>query len=107
MIFYMVFDMIENRLNPAGWVKNVVLLDIVVYSILLLIFSNLWFIGYTFVVLITGTIVSYLIYEKSVKRQDTPWRRPAEILVTADVGINAIFCIVITAAMIIGVVIAA
>ena len=105
--FYMVFYKNKNRLNLAKWVKNFLILDIVIYIFLLLIFPNLWFIGYNFVLLIIGTIVSYLIYEKLLKYQDNNWRKPAEILVTVDVSLNVIFCIIITAAIIIGVVNAA
>ena len=107
MIVYMVFDSTEYRVHPAGWVKPVVFLDIVVYLSLLFIFPDLWFTGYTFVVLITGTIVSYLVYEKLFHHNDTPWKKPADILVAVDVGVNVIFCIIMLSAMMIGVLIAA
>jgi len=103
----MVFYKNENRLNLARWVKIFLILDMVIYFLLLLIFPNLWFIGYNFVLLIIGTIVSYLIYEKWLKYKDNNWRKLAEILVTSNVGLNAIFCIIITAAIIIGVLSAA
>ena len=102
LIFYMVFSEKKNRLNLARWVKYFLLLDIVVYIVLLLIFPELWFIGYQFGLLIIGTVVLYLIYEKLLQYKDT-WRKPAEILVTVTVGVNAIFCIIIIAAIIIGV----
>ena len=92
----------KNRLNLARWVKIFLILDMVIYFLLLLIFPNLWFIGYDFVLLIIGTIVSYLLYEKWLKYKDN-WRKLAEILVTSNVGLNAIFCIIITAAIVIGV----
>lgn len=99
----MVFYKNKNRLNLAKWVKNFLILDIVIYILLLLIFPNLWFIGYIFVLLIIGTIISYLMYEQLLKYKDNNWRKPAEILVTVIVSLNAIFCIIITAAIIIGV----
>jgi hypothetical protein len=99
----MVFNKNKNRLNLATWVKIFLILDIVIYILLLLMFPNLWFIGYNFVLLIIGTIVSYLIFEKLLKYKDNNWRKLAEILVTMNVGLNAIFCIIITAAIIIGV----
>jgi hypothetical protein len=98
----MVFPENKNHVNLATWVKYFLILDIVVYIILLLIFPDLWFIGYQFVVLIIGTVVLYLMYEKLLQYKDT-WKKPAEILVTVTVGINAIFCIIIIAAIIIGV----
>jgi hypothetical protein len=99
----MVFSENKNRINLAKWVKIFLLLDMVIYMLLLAIFPNLWFIGYNFVLLIIGTIVSYLIYEKWLQYKDNNWRNPAEILVTVNVSVNAIFCIIITAAIIIGV----
>jgi hypothetical protein len=93
----------KNRLNLAKWVEIFLILDIVIYILLLLIFLNLWFIGYNFVFLIIGTIVSYLIYEKFLKYEDDNWRKLAEILVTINVSLNAIFCIIIITAIIIGV----
>jgi hypothetical protein len=98
----MVFPENKNHVNLATWVKYFLILDIVVYIVLLLIFPDLWFIGYQFVVLIIGTVVLYLMYEKLLQYKDT-WKKPAEILVTVTVGINAIFCIIIIAAIIIGV----
>jgi hypothetical protein len=98
----MVFPENKNHINLATWVKYFLILDIVVYIVLLLIFPDLWFIGYQFVVLIIGTVVLYLMYEKLLQYKDT-WKKPAEILVTVTVGINAIFCIIIIAAIIIGV----
>jgi hypothetical protein len=98
----MVFYKNKNLLNLARWVKIFLILDMVIYFLLLLIFPNLWFIGYNFVLLIIGTIVSYLMYEKWLKYKDN-WRKLAEILVTSNVGLNAIFCIIITSAIIIGV----
>jgi hypothetical protein len=62
---------------------------------------------YNFVLLIIGTIISYLIYEKLLKLKEDNPRKAAEILVSVNVGLNAIFCIIITAAIIIGVLIAA
>jgi hypothetical protein len=103
MKFYMVFYKDKNRLNLARWVKNFLILDIVIYVLLLLIFPNLWFIGYNFVLLIIGTIVSYLIYEKLLKYKDNNWRKLAGIPMTVNVSLNAIFCIIITAVIIIGV----
>jgi hypothetical protein len=103
----MVFNTNNNRLNLANWVKNVIILDIIIYIFLLLIFPDLWFIVYNFVLLIIGTIVSYLIYEKLLKLKEDNPRKAAEILVSVNVGLNAIFCIIITAAIIIGVLIAA
>ncbi len=97
----MVFSRDKNRLNLARWVKTFFILDIVIYILLLLVFPNLWFIGFNFAFLIIGTIVSYWIYEKMLK--DNTWRKPAENLVTIDVSLNAIFCITIIAAIIIGV----
>ena len=76
---------------------------IVIYILLLLIFPNLWFIGYNFVLLIIGTIVLFLIYEKWLKYKDNNGRKLAEILMTINVSLNAFFCIIITAAIIIGV----
>jgi hypothetical protein len=102
-IFYMVLCTNKNRLNLAKWVKIFLILDIVIYILLLLIFPGLWFIGYNFILLITGTIVSYLIYEKLLKYKDNNWRELAEIPMTINVSLNAIFCIIITAAIIIGV----
>ena len=93
----------KNRLHLAKWVKNFVILDIVMYILLLLIFPNLWFIGYNVVLLIIGTIVSYLIYEKLLTYEGNNWRKLAEILVTINISLNAMFCIIITAAIIIGV----
>jgi len=87
----------------AKWVKNFLILDIVIYILLLLIFPNLWFIGYNFVLLIIGTVVSYLIYERLLKYKDNNWKKLAEIPMTINVSLNAIFCIIITAAIIIGV----
>jgi hypothetical protein len=103
----MVFNTNNNRLNLAKWVKNVIILDIVIYIFLHLIFPDLRFIVYIFVLLIIGTIVSYLIYEKLLKLKEDNPRKAAEILVSVNVGLNAIFCIIITAAIIIGVLIAA
>jgi membrane protein YdbS with pleckstrin-like domain len=99
----MAFHKNKNRIHLAKWVKFFLLLAVVIYMLLLVIFPNLWFIGYNFVLLIIGTIVSYLIYEKLLKYKDNNWRKLAEILVTMNVGLNAIFCIIITAAIIIGV----
>jgi hypothetical protein len=99
----MVFNKNKNRINLAKWVKKFLILDIVIYVLLLLIFPNLWFIGYNFVLLITGTIVSYLIYEKLLKYKDNNLRKLAEIPMTINISLNAIFCIIITAAIIIGV----
>jgi hypothetical protein len=99
----MAFHKNKNRIHLAKWVKFFLLLDVVIYMLLLVIFPNLWFIGYNFVLLIIGTIVSYLIFEKWLQYQDNNWRRPAEILVTINVSVNAIFCMIITAAIIIGV----
>jgi hypothetical protein len=93
----------KNRLNLATWVKIFLILDIVIYILLILIFPNLWFIGYNFVLLIIGTIFSFLMYEKLLKYRDNTWRKLAEILVTINVSLNAIFCIIITAVIIIGV----
>jgi|WetSurMetagenome_2_1015567.scaffolds.fasta_scaffold131860_1 hypothetical protein len=101
--YYMVFYKNKNRLNLSKWVKIFLILDIVIYILLLLIFPNLWFIGYNFVLFIIGTIVSYLIYEKRLKYEENNWRKLAEILVTVNVSLNAIFCIIITSAIIIGV----
>jgi hypothetical protein len=98
----MVSDNNKNRVNLATWVKYFLLLDIVVYILLLLIFPDLWFIGYQFGLLILGTVILYLIYEKLLQYTDNTWRKPAEILVTVTVGVNAIFCIIIIAAIIIG-----
>ena len=103
LIFYMVIYKNKNQLNLANWVKFFLILDIVIYILLLLLFPNLWFIGYNFVLLIIGTIISYLIYEKLLKYEENNWRKPAEILVSINVSLNAIFCIIITAAIIIGV----
>ena len=103
LTLYMVFYKNKNRLNLAKWVKNFLILDIITYILLLLIFPILWSIGYNFVLLIIGTIVSYLIYEKLLKYKDNNLRKLAEILVTINVSLNAIFCIIITAAIIIGV----
>jgi len=75
----------------------------VIYILLLLIFPNLWFIGYNFVLLIIGTIISYLIYEKLLKYKDNNWRKLGEIPMTINVSLNPIFCIIITVAIIIGV----
>jgi len=75
----------------------------VIYILLLFIFPNLWFIGYNFVLLIIGTIISYLIYEKLLKYKDNNWRKLGEIPMTINVSLNPIFCIIITVAIIIGV----
>jgi len=99
----MVFYKNKNRLNLANWVKIFLILDIVIYILLLFIFPNLWFIGYNFVLLIIGTIISYLIYEKLLKYKDNNWRKLGEIPMTINVSLNAIFCIIITVAIIIGV----
>ena len=93
----------KNGLKLATWVKNFFILDIVVYVFLLFLFPGLWPNGYIFVLVAIGTIFSYLIYEKLVKNQDAHWRKPAEILVTVTVGFNAIFCMIIVTAIIIGV----
>lgn len=90
----------------ANWVKNFLILDMVIYIFLLIIFPNLWSNGYIFVFVGIGTIVSYLVYEKLLKYKDNNWRKLAEMLVTIDVGLNAIFCMIISAAIIIGVFIA-
>jgi hypothetical protein len=103
----MVFYKNENRLPLTDWVKNILILDIVIYIFLLLVFPNLWFNGYTFILIAIGTIVSYLIYEKLLKDKDNTWRKPAKILVTIDVSLNAVFCIIISALIFIGVIIAA
>jgi len=103
LIFYMVFYKNKNRLNLANWVKFFLILDMVIYILLLLIFPNLWFIGYNFVLLIIGTIISYLIYEKLLKYKDNNWRKLGEIPMTINVSLNPIFCIIITVAIIIGV----
>jgi hypothetical protein len=103
----MVFDENINRLKLAKWIKFFLILDIVIYIFLLLVFPNLWFIGIYFALITIGTIISYLIYEKSLQYKDNNWRKPAEILGAINVGLNAIFCIIISAAMIIGVSIAA
>jgi hypothetical protein len=87
----------------AKLVKNILIFDIIIFILLLLIFPNLWFIGYNFVLLIIGTIVSFLIYEKLLKYEDNNWRKTAEILVIINVSLNAIFCIITTAAIVIGV----
>jgi len=99
----MVFYKNKNRLNLANWVKFFLILDMVIYILLLFIFPNLWFIGYNFVLLIIGTIISYLIYEKLLKYKDNNWRKLGEIPMTINVSLNAIFCIIITVAIIIGV----
>jgi len=93
----------KNRFNWANWVTIFLILDIIIYMLLLLIFPNLWIIGYIVVLLIIGTIISYLIYEKLLKYNDNNWRKPAEMLETITVSLNAIFCIIIIAAIIIGV----
>jgi hypothetical protein len=93
----------KNRLNWAKWVTIFLTLDIISYLLLLVIFPNLWIIGYIVGLLIIGTIISYLIYEKLVKYNDNNWRKPAEMLETITIGLNAIFCIIIIAAIIIGV----
>jgi hypothetical protein len=99
----MVFYTNKNRLNLAKWVKIFLILDIVIYILLLLIFPGLWFIGYNFILLIIGTMVSYLIYEKLLKYKDNNWRKLGEIPMTINVSLNAIFCTIIIAAIIIGV----
>jgi hypothetical protein len=99
----MLFYKNKNLLNLANLLKKILILDIVIFIFLLLIFPNLWFIGYIFVLLIIGMIISYLIYEKLLKDEDTNWRKLAEILVTSNVSLNAIFCIIITAAIISGI----
>jgi hypothetical protein len=104
--FYMVFNEINDRIKIPGWVKVFLILDIVVYLLLLLMFPNLWFIGLYFGLLIIGTIVSSLIYEELSVEKDNTWRKPAKVLATIVISLNAIFCIVISAAMIIGVYIA-
>jgi len=99
----MVFYRNKNCLHLAKLVKNILIFDIIIFILLLLIFPNLWFIGYNFVLLIIGTIVSFLIYEKLLKYEDNNWRKTAEILVIINVSLNAIFCIITTAAIVIGV----
>jgi hypothetical protein len=106
MEFYMIFDEINDRIKLPGWVTVFLILDIVVYIFLLLIFPNLWFLGLYFGLLIIGTIVSSLLYEKISGDRDDNWIKPAKALATIIVSINAIFCIIICAAMIIGVYIA-
>ncbi len=97
----------NNQVQLANWVKNFFILDIIIYISSLLIFPNLWSNGYNFVLLITGTIVSYLISEKLIKFRDNNWGKLAEMLVSVDISLNAIFCIIISSAIIIGVFIAA
>ena len=98
---------LEKNINPiklAKWVKIILILDIVINFLLLLIFPGLWLnIAVIFVIVATGTIVSYLIYEQLVKNNDNNWIKPAEILGIISIGINAAFCIIIGAAMILGV----
>ena len=100
------FNNIKKRLKIAGWVRNFILLDIAVYIVLLLVFPNLWFIGIEFGLLIIGTIVSNLMYNEFPKNNDNTWRKPAGVLVAVNVSLSAIFCIIVSALMIIGVVIA-
>ncbi len=64
-------------------------------------------IGIIFALITIGTIVSYLIYGELLKNPDNNWIKLAEILGTINVSLNAIFCIIISAAMFIGVLIAA
>ena len=104
----MVFDANTDRLQLAKWIKTFLLLDIVITISLLFIFPNLWLnIGFIFALVTIGTIVSYLIYEKLLHYEDTHLIRLAQILGTINICLNAIFCIIISAAMIIGVLIAA
>ena len=86
----------------AGWVRNFLILDVVIYIFLLLIFPGLWPNGEIFISIAIGTIVSYLIYEKLLKNKEDNWRKPGEILVAVNFGLNAIFCIIIIAAIVIG-----
>lgn len=91
----------------ARWITFFLILSVVICIFLLLIFPNLWLnIGYIFALVTIGTIVSYLIYEELLKYKDDNWIKVAEILVTINVSLNAIFCIIIIAAIIIGVLIA-
>ena len=99
----MVFSNNKNHLKLATWIKNIFILDIVVYVLLLFIFPGLWSNGFIFISVAIGTIVSYLIYEKLVKNKDDTWKKPAEILVTINVSFNAFFCTITIAAIIIGV----
>ena len=103
----MVFDKNKNRLKLAQWTKNFLIFDMVIYIFSLLIFSNLWLnIGIIFAFIAIGTIGSYFIYEELLKYKDNNWIKPAEFLGIITVSLNAIFCIIISAAMIIGVFIA-
>jgi hypothetical protein len=104
---YMDFYNNENRSALGNWVINFLILDVVIFTFLLLIFPALWSNGFVFVCVAIGTIVSYLIYEKLLKHKDNTWKKLAEMLVTIDISLNAIFCIIISAAIIIGVFIAA
>jgi len=107
LVFYMAFFNGLNRLNLAKLIKYFLILDIVVYCLLLLIFPGLWFIGYIFMILILGMILSYWICERLRQDKDSNWKKPAEVLVSVNVSLNAIFCIIISAAIIAGVFIAA
>ena len=78
----------------------------VIYIMLLFVFPHLWFIGFIFALMTIGTIGSYFIYEELLKSKDKTWIRRAEFLGFMNVSLNAIFCIIISAAMIIGVLIA-
>ena len=103
----MAFSKNLNRLNLAKLITYFLILDIVVYWLLLIIFPGLWFIGYIFGILIIGTIVSYWICKRLRKGRDSNWRKSAEVLVSVNVSLNAIFCIIIIAAIITGEFIAA
>ena len=96
-----------DNIKLEKWVIDILVLDIAIYAALVLIFPDLWFNGITFFLVAAGTIVSYLVYEKVMNPQDTAWKKPAGILVTLDIGINAVFCIIISALIIIGVLVAA
>ena len=105
--FYMDINKSIHSIKLAKWVVNVVLLDVAVYLVSLYIFPDLWFNWRIFVSIAIGTIVSYLLYTHWLQSSDTAWKNLAEILVTLDVGLNAVFCIIISALMVAGVAIAA
>jgi hypothetical protein len=100
-------DMDKNKLKLAGWVTIILILDVVVYFFLLLIWPNLWLsMGAIFALLAIGTVVSYLIGEKIFVYRDNNLGKLAGVLGTVIVSLNAVFCIIISSLIIIGLFIA-
>ena len=100
----MAFYKNKNRLKLAKWVKYFFIFDIIVFIFLLLINPNFWANNaYTLGSLAFGVIITFLIYDELLKYKDNNWRKLAEILGTLNVGLNAVFYIIIIGAIFIGV----